>query len=65
MEEMKETYVILGLGRSPQSRNGNSLQYSCWENSWTEKPEGIQSGGNKELDMNEHTCKKKKKILTG
>ena len=25
--------LIPGLGRSPGERNGNPLQYSCWENS--------------------------------
>ena len=31
--------LIPGLGRFPGERNGNPLQYSCWEIPWTEKPE--------------------------
>ena len=27
-----------GLRRSPEGGNGNPLQYSCWENPWTEEP---------------------------
>ena len=33
------------LGRSPGEGTGNPLQYSCLENSWTEKPGGLQSMG--------------------
>ena len=33
------------LGRSPGEGNGNPLQYSYQENSWTEKPGGLQSMG--------------------
>ena len=29
---------ILGLGRSPREGNGNLLQCSCLENTWTEEP---------------------------
>ena len=30
---MQETWVrLLGLGRVPEERNGNPLQYSCLEN---------------------------------
>ena len=35
--------LIPGLGRFPGERNGNPLQYSCWEILWTEKPGGLQS----------------------
>ena len=31
------------LGRSPGEGNDNSLQYSCLEDLWTEKPGGLQS----------------------
>ena len=34
-----------GSGRSPEGGNGNPLQYSCWEVSWTEEPGGLQSLG--------------------
>ena len=34
---------IPGLVRSPGEGNGNPLQYSCLENSWTEEPGGLQS----------------------
>ena len=32
MQEMEETGLIPGLGRSSAVGNGNSLQYSCLEN---------------------------------
>ena len=34
---------IPGLGRSSGEENGNPLQYSCLENSMTEKAGGLQS----------------------
>ena len=34
---------IPGSGRSRGEGNGNPLQYSCLENSWTEGPGGLQS----------------------
>ena len=34
---------IPGSGRSPGGGTGNPLQYSCLENSWTEKPGGLLS----------------------
>ena len=33
--------MIPGSGRSPGEGNGNPLQYSCLENSWTEEPGGL------------------------
>jgi len=36
---------IPGLGRSPEERNGNPLQYSCLRIPWTEEPGGLQSMG--------------------
>ena len=36
---------ILGLGRSPEERNGNPLQYCSWKIPWTEEPGGLQSIG--------------------
>ena len=36
---------VSGLERSPGDGNGNPLQYSCLENSWTEEPGGLQSMG--------------------
>ena len=33
---------VLGSGRSPGEGNGNPLQYSCLENSMTEKLGGLQ-----------------------
>ena len=39
-----------GSGRSPGEGNGNTLQYSCLENPWTEKPGGLQSRGSQESD---------------
>ena len=35
--------LIPGSGRSPGEENGNSLQYSCLENSMDKEPGGIQS----------------------
>ena len=32
-EDIRDTSSIPGLGRSPREGNGNSLQYSCLENS--------------------------------
>ena len=32
---------IPGLGRSFGGGNGSPLQYSCWENTWTEEPGGL------------------------
>ena len=34
---------VPGLGRSSREGNGNSLQYFCWEISWTEEPGGLLS----------------------
>ena len=33
------------FGKIPGEGNGNSLQYSCLENSWTVEPGGLQSVG--------------------
>ena len=33
--------LIPGSRRSPGEGNGNSLQYSCLENLWTEEPDGL------------------------
>jgi len=35
--------LIPESGRSPGEGNGNSLQYSCLGNPWTEEPGGLQS----------------------
>ena len=37
--------LISGLGRSPQERNDNPLQYSCLKITWTEEPSALQSTG--------------------
>ena len=42
--------MIPGLGRCPREGNGNSLQYSCLENPWTEEPGRLQSMGLQESD---------------
>ena len=41
--------LIPGLGRSPGGGHGNPLQYSCLENSVTEKPGGLQSMGSQRV----------------
>ena len=40
--------LIPGLGRSPEEGNGNSWQYSCLGNPWTEEPGRLQSIGSQE-----------------
>ena len=42
------------LGRSPGEGNGNLLQYSCLEISWTKEPGGLQSMEFQELDTTKH-----------
>jgi len=46
-----DTGSILGLGRSSGGGNGNSLQYSCLENSMDRRAwgEGIQSMGSQRI----------------
>ena len=44
---------IAGSRRSPGGEHGNSLQYSCWGNPWTEAPTSYSPWGHKELDMTE------------
>ena len=45
--------LIPGLGRSPGEENGNSLQYSCLENSIDRRLAGYSQWGCKELDTTE------------
>ena len=40
-----DTGSIPGSGRSPEEGNGNSLQYSSWENLWTDESGRLQSMG--------------------
>jgi len=40
-----DTGSIPGSRRSPGGENGNTLQYSCLGNPWTEEPGGLQSMG--------------------
>ena len=45
---------IPGSGRFPGEGNGNPLQYSCLEISWTDEPGGLPSlGSQKESDTTE------------
>ena len=46
--------LILSPGRSPAEGNGNTLQYSCLDNSMDRGAGGLQSMGCKYLDMTEH-----------
>ena len=39
-EDARDTSSIPGLGRSSEVGSGNSLQYSCLGNPWTEEPGG-------------------------
>ena len=43
--DVRDLGSIPGLRRSPGGGHGNSLQYSCLENPWTEEPGGLQSIG--------------------
>ena len=43
---------IPGLGRSPGGGEGNPLQYSCWENPWTEEPGELQPMGSQRVEHN-------------
>ena len=45
---------VPGLGRSPEEEHGDSLQYSCLENSHGQRSlVGYSPGGHKELDKTE------------
>ena len=41
--DARDAVLIPRLGRSPGVGNGNLLQYSCLEITWTEEPGGLQS----------------------
>ena len=43
--DKREASSDSGLGRSPEGRHGNPLQYSCPENSMDREPDRIQSIG--------------------
>ena len=48
---------IPGSGRFQGEGNGNPLEYSHWENPWTEEPGRLQfRGGLKESDTTELAC---------
>ena len=36
--------LITGLGRFPGVGNDNLLQYTCWENTWTEGSQRVRKG---------------------
>ena len=48
----RDTGSIPGSGRSSRVGNGNPLQYSCLENSMTEKPDRLQSIGSQRAGHN-------------
>ena len=54
--DTRDAGSISGLGRSPGVGNGNSLQYSCLENSMDRGAWWATVHGVAELDMTEHTC---------
>ena len=43
--DIRDLGLIPGSGRSPGGGHGNSLQYSCLENTMEEEPGGLQSMG--------------------
>ena len=49
MRETQDISSIPGSNRSDRKGNGNSLQYSCLGNPWTEKSGGLQSMGLKRI----------------
>ena len=56
---------IPGSGRSPGEGNGNPLQYSCLKNPMARGAiAGYSPWGRKELDMTEHACKGKGKVIS-
>ena len=52
-----------GSGRSLGERNGNSLQYSCWEIRWTEEPVRRQSMGFQRVGHNLVTQQQKEAVM--
>ena len=53
--DIRDAGSIPGSGRSPGERNGNSLQYSCLENSMDSRAWWVTPWGCKELDTAEAT----------
>ena len=56
--ETEDVGLIHGSGRSPDTGNGNPLQYSCLENSMNRICDplvGYSPGPHKQSDMTEHT----------
>ena len=43
--DVRDLSSIPGSGRHPGEGNGTPLQYSCWEDPWTEEPGRLQSMG--------------------
>ena len=53
--DIRDMDLIPGSGRPPGRGNGNPLQYSCLENSWTEDPWQVTVHRVAELDTTEET----------
>ena len=47
--DVRDMGSVPGSRRFPGGGNGNPLQYSCLENSWTEEPGGLQSMGSQRV----------------
>ena len=47
--DARDAGSILESGRSPGAGNGNSLQYSCLKNPWTEEPGELQARGSERV----------------
>ena len=56
--DKRHVSLIPGLGRSPGGGHGNSLQYSCLENPWTEEPGRLQSGGGGQVTKSQTRLKR-------
>ena len=52
-EDPRVVGSIPGPGRSPGGENGNPLQYSCLENSWTEEPGMLYGVAKSQTQLND------------
>ena len=68
--DSRDADLIPGSGRSPRVRDGNPLQYSCWENSmgrrvWRAMVHGVsESNTTEHASMHPSIGKESRRILT-